>query len=72
MSRLQQFIKLPFLSIGRGYNKVAQKHPFATGVVTTVVKTSAADLFAQRASASQVALCLLAPLCNHQSILIYV
>lgn len=32
----------------RSYNEVAQKHPFETGVITTVVKTSAADLFAQK------------------------
>lgn len=32
----------------RSYNEVAQRYPFETGVVTTVVKTSAADLFAQK------------------------
>lgn len=57
MSRLQrlgQAIRLPFMSIGRGYNKIAEKNPFATGVVTTVVKTSAADLFAQKVGAESV------------------
>jgi hypothetical protein len=47
-ARLLAALKTPILAVGRSYNDVAQRHPFATGVVTTVVKTSAADLFAQK------------------------
>jgi protein Mpv17 len=43
-------LKAPFLAFGRSYNAAAQRRPMATGLVTTVVKTSAADLFAQKAS----------------------
>lgn len=51
MSRLRHafnIIKYPLVTVGRSYNEVAQRYPFSTGVVTTVVKTSAADLFAQK------------------------
>jgi hypothetical protein len=41
-------LKAPFLAFGRTYNAHAQRRPMATGLVTTVVKTSAADLFAQK------------------------
>lgn len=30
------------------YNDMAQRHPMATGILTTALKTSAADLFAQK------------------------
>jgi hypothetical protein len=40
----------PFISLGSWYNKTAQGAPFLTGIVTTGVKTSAADIFAQKAS----------------------
>ena len=56
MTRAQNvlnIIKHPFLTAGRSYNSTAQKYPFATGVVTTVVKTSAADMFAQKVRASR-------------------
>ncbi|KAG2452896.1 hypothetical protein HYH02_002240 [Chlamydomonas schloesseri] len=43
-----QLLKLPFVKVGTAYNNVAVKAPMLTGVVTTVVKTSAADLFAQK------------------------
>lgn len=33
------------------YNRTAQKHPFAVGVITTGLKTSAADWFAQKVRA---------------------
>jgi hypothetical protein len=36
-----------FTSVGTTYAKAAQKRPFAVGFVTTGLKTSAADLFAQ-------------------------
>ncbi len=51
MSRLLRavnVIKAPLMSAGRAYNSTAEKYPMLTGVVTTVVKTSAADLFAQK------------------------
>ena len=47
---LQQIAKTlasPFVQIGTAYGKAAQKRPFAVGFVTTGLKTSAADLFAQ-------------------------
>lgn len=47
---LFQAIKGPLLRAGRAYNAAAQSRPFAVGTVTTVVKTSAADLFAQTVS----------------------
>jgi protein Mpv17 len=51
MATLRQLfnaIKYPLVTVGRSYNEVAQKYPFQTGVITTVVKTSAADMFAQK------------------------
>ncbi len=57
MSRLAQagrLLRAPFLAIGSNYNNVAKQYPMATGVVTTVIKTSAADMFAQK-----VPVCLL-------------
>lgn len=50
IGRAIQLLKLPFVKVGTAYNNVAVKAPMLTGVVTTVVKTSAADLFAQKAS----------------------
>lgn len=47
MSRLQRALNVLKTPL-RSYNEVAQRYPFETGVVTTVVKTSAADLFAQK------------------------
>lgn len=37
----------PFLRLGSGYNSIAQRFPQATALGTTVLKTSAADAFAQ-------------------------
>lgn len=51
---LQQAGKLlftPFKELGLAYGRAAAKRPFTVGVVTTGVKTSAADLFAQMARA---------------------
>jgi protein Mpv17 len=53
--RVLNILKTPL----RSYNEVAQRYPFETGVVTTVVKTSAADLFAQKVST-----CSFKPQCN--------
>lgn len=47
LSRLQRALNVLKAPL-RSYNEVAQRYPFETGVVTTVVKTSAADLFAQK------------------------
>lgn len=47
-SKLWSYLKTPLLRFGRLYVDTAEKHPAATGIVTTVVKTSAADLFAQK------------------------
>jgi hypothetical protein len=41
-------LKAPLMAAGRAYNATAQRYPMYTGVVTTVAKTSAADLFAQK------------------------
>jgi len=41
-------LKQPFMTAGRAYNAAAQRRPFLVGTITTVVKTSAADLFAQK------------------------
>lgn len=37
----------PFVKLGTAYSNAAAKRPFVVGVLTTGVKTSAADLFAQ-------------------------
>lgn len=50
LAKLGRTLRLPFVTVGLAYNAKALKHPFWTGVVTTVVKTSAADCFAQKAS----------------------
>lgn len=47
LRRLANSLKAPFLRVGRMYNETAERNPLGTGVVTTVLKTSAADLFAQ-------------------------
>jgi hypothetical protein len=47
MSRLQRALGLVKVPL-RAYNELAQKHPFETGIGTTVIKTSLADLFAQK------------------------
>lgn len=38
----------PLTGTARWYNRTAEKHPFTTGVITTGLKTSAADFFAQK------------------------
>ncbi|GAB4824103.1 hypothetical protein N2152v2_011149 [Parachlorella kessleri] len=38
----------PLTGTARWYNNTAQAHPFTTGVITTGLKTSAADFFAQK------------------------
>ena len=48
LQRLGRALALPLVSLGRAYNQTAKQHPATTGIVTTVLKTSAADLFAQK------------------------
>jgi hypothetical protein len=48
LSRLVNAVKSPFLSVARAYNSTAQKRPLSTGLITTLLKTSAADCFAQK------------------------
>lgn len=38
----------PFVEIGKWYERTARKHPFAVGFVTSGIKTSLADIFAQK------------------------
>ena len=38
----------PFTGVASWYNRTAQSYPFTVGVVTTGLKTSAADVFAQK------------------------
>ena len=38
----------PFTSVASWYNRTAEKAPFTVGFITTGLKTSAADLFAQK------------------------
>lgn len=38
----------PFIGAAVLYNKTAKSHPVATGIITSGLKTSAADLFAQK------------------------
>lgn len=51
MSQIAQAGRLllsPFTRIGTWYNNTAKAHPLATGIWTSGLKTSAADLFAQK------------------------
>lgn len=51
MSKISQAGRLvlgPFASLGTWYNNTAKAHPLATGIWTSGLKTSAADLFAQK------------------------
>lgn len=51
MAQLAQAGRLllsPFTSVAGWYNRTAQSYPFTVGVVTTGLKTSAADVFAQK------------------------
>jgi protein Mpv17 len=48
VAALGRALLAPFASAGGWYNRTAQSAPFTTGVVTTGLKTSAADAFAQK------------------------
>ncbi len=52
MSRLQQ-LGAALMRPLAWYNAAAKKNPATVGIVTTVLKTSAADIFAQKASVKQ-------------------
>ena len=41
-------VSFPFASLATWYNTAAATEPFKTAVLTSLVKTSAADLFAQK------------------------
>jgi len=43
----------PFVSVAKWYTNCAKQHPVVTAILTSGVKTSAADLFAQKASAAE-------------------
>lgn len=43
-------VSSPFVRFGKAYAAAAERRPFAVGVLTTGLKTSAADLFAQMVS----------------------
>lgn len=47
-SQLGQLLRAPLFGLARAYNNAAVKRPFVTGIITTTLKTSAADLFAQK------------------------
>ena len=53
MSSVASRIAAPFTAVGRWYNNAAQSRPVVTAVITTGLKTSAADLFAQKVSGSE-------------------
>ena len=55
----------PFVKMGTAYAAAAEKRPFTVGVVTTGLKTSAADLFAQMVR-SRV------DVCTHRRAAIYI
>lgn len=48
VAALGRLVLSPFTSMASWYNATALAHPVTTGVVTTGLKTSAADLFAQK------------------------
>jgi hypothetical protein len=48
MSTTLSRLAAPFTAVGRWYNNCAQSRPVVTAVITTGIKTSAADLFAQK------------------------
>ena len=48
VAQLGRTLLSPFTNVATWYNRTAQKAPFTVGVVTTGLKTSSADLFAQK------------------------
>ena len=50
MASLARSLARPFVATGHWYSDVAKKRPVITAVITTGLKTSAADLFAQKVS----------------------
>lgn len=54
LARLGRALRAPFGTLARSYNETAKKWPASTGIVTTLLKTSAADAFAQKVGAAGV------------------
>lgn len=50
MASLARTLARPFVATGHWYSDAAKKRPVVTAVITTGLKTSAADLFAQKVS----------------------
>ena len=50
MASFARSLARPFVATGHWYSDVAKKRPVITAVITTGLKTSAADLFAQKVS----------------------
>jgi len=48
LRQLGRAVAKPFVSAGLQYDATARQWPLTTGIVTTVIKTSAADLIAQK------------------------
>ena len=48
LAALGRTLLSPFTGAASWYNRTAERAPFATGFVTTGLKTSVADLFAQK------------------------
>jgi hypothetical protein len=46
---LESPVMAPMMRFALWYSEVAKRKPFLTGFITTGIKTSAADLFAQKA-----------------------
>jgi hypothetical protein len=57
----------PLRAFGRAYNAQAQRRPMSTGLVTTVIKTSAADLFAQTVGGALSRCCPVACAAAHRA-----
>lgn len=57
--RLGRLVFSPIIKLGSWYNATAKKHPLVCGVATTGLKTSAADVFAQKVGVVFVLLCML-------------
>lgn len=50
MASFARTLARPFVATGHWYSDAAKKRPVVTAVITTGLKTSAADLFAQKVS----------------------
>jgi protein Mpv17 len=48
VAQLGRTLMSPFINSAQWYNRTAQQSPFLTGIITSGLKTSAADIFAQK------------------------